>query len=115
MRYERMFLAAVASAIFFFLGGQFGSMAIQFAAQEPLSLTFSHFRPSLQLALFALPSGGFTLLALAFLLFAIIKIASLCNARHLHLFFKARAVGIFFVRVAFAVAALWVAVNIALQ
>lgn len=115
MRWERMFLAAVTSAICFFLGLQFGSMALQVVAQTPTSLALSLQSSSLRLALFALPSGGFTLLGFAFLIFAIIKIATLCDARYFHLFVKARTVGILFVRTAFAFAGLWCAANVALQ
>jgi len=115
MRYERIFLAAITSAICFFLGLQFGAMTIQFAAQMPSSLAPGMQSRSLQLALFALPSGGFTFLGLAFLLFAIIKVATLCDPRRFHLFVRARAVGIMFVWAAFAFAGLWFAANVALQ
>lgn len=115
MRYERMFLAAIASAICFFLGLQFGSMTMQVVAAAPGSFALSLQSPSLQLALFALTSGGFTSLGIAFLLFAIIKIAPLFKPHHFDLFVRARAVGILFLWGAFACAGLWLAANVALQ
>lgn len=115
MRWERMFLSSVASAICIFLGLQFGSMTMQVIVQTPASLALSLQSSSLLLALFALPSAGFTLLGLAFLLFAAIKITTLCDPRYFHLFVRARSVGMLFVRIAFVFAGLWVAANVALQ
>ena len=115
MRWERMFLAAVTSAICIFLGLQFGSMTMQVVVQTLASLAISLQSSSLRLALVALPSAGFTLLGLSFLLFAIIKITTLCDPKYFHLFVQARTVGILFVRIAFACAGLWFAANVALQ
>ena len=115
MRYERMLLAAMASVICFFLGLQFGSMAMQFAAAMPASLASSLRGAWLRLVLLALSSAGFCLLGVAFFLFALIKMATLCPPRYFHLFVRARAAGILFVWVAFVLAGLWVAANIALH
>ncbi|MCA3169026.1 MAG: hypothetical protein ING22_10875 [Burkholderiales bacterium] len=115
MRWERMFLAAVTSAICLFLGLQFGSMAMQVVAQSPSSFTLSLQSSTLRFALLALPSAGFTMLGLAFFLFATVKISTLCDPSYLHAFVKARAVGMLFVLLAFAVAGLWCAANVALQ
>ena len=115
MRYERMSLAATMSAICLFIGLQFGSMALQVAAETPISLALSLPGPSIRLTLFALPALGFIFLGLAFLLFAIIKVATLCHARYFHFFVRARAISLTFVWVAVTCAGLWVAANIALR
>ena len=115
MRYERMSLAAIMSAICLFIGLQFGAMTMQAASETLISLALGMAGPSLRLALFALPTMGFIFLGLAFLLFAIIKVATLCPARYFHFFVRTRAVGLTFVWLAVTCAGLWVAANIALR
>ena len=116
MRYEHMLLAAITSGICFFLGLQFGAMTMQVAAETPASLALTVQGPSLRLALFALSSGGFLLLGIAFMLFTLIKIETRHKYQHhFHLFVRARMVGITLVWLAFTFAALWVAANVALQ
>ena len=115
MRYERMLLAAIAAAIFLFLSLQFGEMAVLVGAATPTSIQLASLRPALHLTLFVAPSAGFMLLAMAYLISALIKIEIPNKARHFHWFVLARTIAIRLIWVAFGFAALWIAANVALQ
>ncbi len=115
LRYERMLLAAIASAIFLFLGLQFGEMAVRFAAETSASAQLALLRPALNLILFVAPCIGFILLSIAYLIAALIKIDIQNKASHFHWFILARTIAIRLIWIAFGFAALWVAAHVALQ
>lgn len=100
--YERMALAAVASAIFFAMGLVFAAEALQAAAGFRLwsPLLFS-------VGLFALAAG--------FLRFALIKVRPESHERRLAMRARVRNVGLGFVALAVAAGALWVVLAIASQ
>lgn len=108
MRYERAALALAMAAVCFFLALHFGALSQQLSASFPNTL-------SLQLALVALPAAAFSLTAIAFILFAVIKFATNFDSRHLHWFVRARSLGINLVWAACALGGLWIAANVALR
>jgi hypothetical protein len=115
MRYERMLLAAIASAVFLFLGLHFASMTMQAAAAVPSSWAPILHAPSLRLLSFAAATGVFLSFGLAFLCFALIKVEFHNKLRYVGLFARVRNTGILLVWAAFASAGFWFAANAALH
>lgn len=115
LRYERMFLAAMAAVMFGFLGLHFASMGMQVFAAAPPNWVFGLGAYSLRVLLFGLAGATFISLSLAFLLFALIKFEAVGKPQHHHVFVKARAVGMILVSFAFIFACFWLATNIGLS
>ncbi len=102
-----MALAAIAAAIFFAMGLVFTSEALQAAKGVTTLWELSLQRPVVQLWSLVLTATGLLSLGIAFLCFTATKFKPHNHERYRALRERIRSVGLIWVRIAFAIAGLW--------